>query len=161
MKNRLGRGSNKFRLDSLYTIDTKKAETTKLKADFTLPDYARKIGGEWYINLNLFRFFEHEEIDYPKRTIPVESDYNFIRRYVTLLKIPDGCHITDLPEGKTYRNETWGFDMQYKVKDNWLILTQEFDNNMLLMQPSQFPAWNKVLENIFPLYKDVVSISQK
>jgi hypothetical protein len=161
MKNRLGRGSNKFRLDSLYSIDTKKTEITKLKADFTLPDYARKIGGEWYINLNLFRFFEHEEIDYPKRTIPVESDYNFIQRYVTLLKIPEGCHITDLPEGKTYRNETWGFDMQYKVKDNWLILTQEFDNNSLLMQPAQFSAWNKVLENIFPMYKDVVSISQK
>ena len=163
MRSKLSRGSNKFGLDSLYEIDTRSDTVTKVYADFTLPDYARKAGNEWYINLNMFRYFEHQEIDYPKRDMPVESDFKFIHRSVTVLKIPANYRIAEIPEGVSFHNDIWGFDIQYKSneKENLVILTQEFDNNFLLMQPSQFSAWNKVLEKIFPSYKDVVSISTK
>jgi len=55
----------------------------------------------------------------------------------------------------------WGFDIKYEQKKNQLVMTQLFENNDLLLPPSKFQAWNKVLENLFPAYRESVSISKQ
>jgi hypothetical protein len=160
IKNECLRGSNKFRLDSFQITTGQSPDSAQLTASFTLPDYARKLGTDWYLNLNLFKFYEHEEIDFPKRKIPIEYPFKYRKRYVTLLKIPDGYKVDYLPKGKSYHNEVWGFNLQYEQKGSMLILTQEFDNDYLLMGPDHFELWNKVLENLFPLYKETLSLTK-
>ncbi|HXB43564.1 MAG TPA: DUF3857 domain-containing protein [Puia sp.] len=160
MKEEFQRGSNKFQLD---TFDVKKGATTDditLYADFTLLDFAKKIGSEYYLNLNLFKFYEHEEIDYPKRKMPIE--YNFVseRRYTTVLNIPQGYKVSYLPASKSYHNKVWGFDIKYVQKGDQVIMTQEFDNDHLMITKEDFESWNKVLENLFPLYKETLSLSK-
>jgi hypothetical protein len=160
MKDEFERGSNKFHLDT-FRIDKK--ETTNeitMSGDFRLPDYAKKIGNEYYLNLNLFKFYEHEQIDYPRRKMPIEYNFKSIKKYVTLLKLPDGYKLTYLPKGKSFHNKVWGFDMQYEQKGNWVILTQEFDNENLMLTNDDFELWNKVLENLYPLYKETLSLSK-
>jgi hypothetical protein len=76
------------------------------------------------------------------------------------LQIPDGYRVDYLPQGKSYHNAVWGFDLQYEQKGRLLILTQEFDNDHLLLEPDQFALWNKVLENLFPLYKETLTLSK-
>jgi hypothetical protein len=161
MKGRFDRGSNKFRLDSFRVGDRSDKAHIRLTAAFTLQDYAKHIGNDWYLNMNLFKFYQHEEIDYPKRTMPIEFDFRNKRRYVVALKIPAGYQVSYLPAGKSYHNGVWGFDLSYEQKGDWLVLTQEFDNNHLLLKPDQFANWNKVLENLFPLYRESVSLSKK
>jgi hypothetical protein len=124
-----------------------------------LPDYAKKIGNEYYLNLNLFKFFENRRIDFPQRKIPIEQNFKYTKKYVTLLKLPDGYKVTYLPEGKTYHNNVWGFDIKYEQKGNLVTFTQEFDNNNLLLTSEQFESWNKVLDNLFPAYKETLSFS--
>jgi hypothetical protein len=131
-----------------------------ITAGFSLPDYAKKIGNEYYLNLNLFRFFEHEEIDYPRRKVPIEYNFKYTKKYVTLLKIPEGYKLSYLPQGKSFHNQVWGFDFRYEQKGNWIVLTQEFDNDNLLITSDQFETWNKVLENLFPLYKETLSLTK-
>lgn len=155
-----GRGSNKFLLDT-FNIDRK--PTTNeigLSAKFNLPDYAKKLGNEYYLNLNLFKFFVNERIDYPQRKIPVASDFKSKRKYVTILKLPEGYKLTYLPPSKEYHNDVWGFNLRYQQKDKQIILTQEFDNNNLMLNSNQFEAWNKVLENLLPLYKETLSFAK-
>ena len=161
MRERFNRGSNKFKLGAVEIGDQQDKDHISLQAAFGLEDYAKKIGGDWYLNMNLFKFYEHEEIDYPKRQSPIEFEFNNKRRYVTLLKIPDGYQVSYQPESKSFHNDVWGFDMSYEQKDHCLILTQEFDNDHLMLAISQFAAWNKVLENLFPLYKETASLSKK
>ncbi|HET6255738.1 MAG TPA: DUF3857 domain-containing protein [Puia sp.] len=161
MKARFYRGSNKFNLDTFRVIDLKDKGHIGMTADFHLQDYAKRIGGDWYINLNLFKFYAHEEIDYPKRQIPISYDYRNQRRYVVAIKIPGGYQVSYLPASKSYHNAVWGFDLRYEQKGDLLILTQEFDNDRLMLQPDQFADWNKVLENLIPLYKETVSLSKK
>jgi hypothetical protein len=161
MKDRFYRGSNKFHLDTFQVNDLKDKGHIGMTAGFHLQDYAKQIGGDWYINLNLFKFYFHEEIDYPKRQSPISYDYRNERRYVIALKIPDGYQVSNLPQSKSYHNAVWGFDLQYEQRGDLLILTQEFDNDHLMLQPDQFAEWNKVLENLIPLYKETVSLSKK
>jgi hypothetical protein len=160
MKDEFERGTNKFHLDTFYIDKKQPNNEIILSGEFSLPDYAKNIGNDYYLNLNLFRFYEGEKIDYPERKIPIE--YNFIskRKYVTMLKVPDGYKLTYFPPSKTYHNNVFGFDMQYAQNGSWVSLTQQFDNNQLMLTSDQFEAWNKVLQNLFPLYKETLSLSK-
>jgi hypothetical protein len=160
-KSRFNRGSNKFRLDKYEIGDQSDFNHLSLTAQFNLQDYARKIADEWYLNLNLFKHYEHEEIDYPKRKMPIEFSFLNVRKYVTVLQIPEGYTISSLPAGKSYKNDVWGFELRYEQQNNQLILTQQFDNDHLLLTPDKFQDWNKVLENLFPSYKETISLSKK
>lgn len=159
-KSYFNRGSNKFKLEK-YTTDQPDKNNIRMTASFELQDYARKIGDEWFLNLNLFKFYEHEQIDHPKRKMPVEFSYAFKRKYVTVLQLPAGAVVTHLPKSKKYSNNVWGFELVYEQKNNQVILTQEFANDHLLINPSQFAEWNKVLEELLPLYKETLSIQKK
>lgn len=158
-KDRFQRGSNKTKLSD-FKVE-KENNDFVIRAKIEIPDYAKKIGDEWYLNMNLFKWYEHAEIDYPKRKIPIEFDFKKTARYVTVLKIPDGYRAGYIPAGKTYHNDVWGFDMTYEEKSGQLILSQEFDTEQLMLYPDKFEAWNKVLENLFPLYKESILISKK
>lgn len=160
MKAEFARGSNKFALDNFHIDNQQMAGNITLSANFSLPDYAKKIGDEYFLNLNLFKFYANEQIDYPRRKMPVEYNFKYIRRYVTMLKIPEGYKLSYLPQGKAFHNNTWGFDLRYQQKGNYVILTQEFDNDSLLLTSDQFEAWNKVLENLSPLYKETLSLTK-
>ena len=133
----------------------------RLTGQFELQDYGKKLADEWYLNMNLFKFYEHQEIDYQKREIPIEREFKGTSKYVTILNIPDGYKVAYLPESKSFHNDVWGFDITYAQNKNQVVMTQSFENNQLLLQPDKFQAWNKVLENLFPLYKETISLSKK
>ena len=153
MKEQLSRGSNKFALDTFY-IDRKQAMSqVTLTGTFELPDYAKTIGGDLYLNLNLFKYYSNAQITDPKRTIPVDHDFKYVKRYVTLLKIPQGYKVGSLPDEHAFHNAVWGFRMKYEQKGDMIILTQEFENDSLMLTSDQFASWNAVLAKLLPLYK--------
>jgi len=160
MKNEFSRGSNKFQLDTFRVERKPVMDEIAVFGDFTLPDYGKKIGKDYYLNLNLFKFFQNDQIDFPQRKIPIENSFKYVKKYVTMLKVPDGYAVSFLPQGKSYHNKVWGFDLKYEQKGNWVILTQEFDNDDLTLTSDEFESWNKVLQNLFPLYKDTLSLTK-
>ncbi|MBW4890758.1 DUF3857 and transglutaminase domain-containing protein [Mucilaginibacter sp. HMF5004] len=160
LKGMFSRGSNKFLLDTFRIDKTLPNNEIALYGDFTLPDYAKKIGNDYYLNLNLFKLCLDQQIDFPKRKTPIEYNFKYIRKYVTMLKIPQGYKLSYLPPSKTFRNKVWGFNLEYSQKGNYVILTQDFDNENLLITNDQFEEWNKVLENLLPQYKETLSLSK-
>jgi transglutaminase-like putative cysteine protease len=156
------RGSNKFSLGTFQLQgDKNDRNNMAVKANYVLPDYGKNLAGNLFINMNLIRLYEHQEIDYPKRKIPVEFDYKFIKRFVTILHIPEGYVVDYLPQGKEYRQDGFGFAMHYEKQGEKVIYTQEYFNDYLMLSPDKFSNWNKVLENLFPLYKETVSLTKK
>ena len=77
-----------------------------------------------------------------------------------MLKVPEGYKVSYLPAGRAYHNKVWSFNLQYEQKANYVVLTQEFDNDSLLLTNNDFELWNKALENLFPLYKETLSLSK-
>lgn len=161
MRNIFSRGTNKFQLDSFSVGSNSAPDTIDLNSTFYLPDYAKKLGDEWYLNLNLFKFYVDEQIDYPKRKMPIEHDFKWTKTYVTLLKLPEGWQTGGLPEGKSFHNTVWGFDLRYEIKGGYVVLTQRFDNNHLILNSDQFAASNQVLENLYPQYKKTLTLVKK
>ena len=161
INNFLNRGSNKFKVNKYEVVDTGDPNKYYVSSQFELEGVDRKIGDDWFLNLNFQKLFEHQEIDYPRRKLPVEFDFKNERQYVTILEIPEAYKLSYLPQSKSYKNEVWGFDLSYEEKKNQVILTQRFENNELLMPVGKFQAWNKALENLLPAYKETISLSKK
>ncbi len=159
-KNRFTRGSNKIKFSNWKVQQSDDNRDTWITADFELPGYAKKIGDEWLLNLNIFKFYEHQEIDYPKRKTPIEYAYLNTATYTTVLQLPKGFKASYLPKSQTYKNDVWGFDMQYAANGDRVILKQQFDTDQLMLYPNQFEQWNKVLENLFPHYKQSVVLTK-
>lgn len=154
-----GRASNKFSSEACqFGPDDQDKNTASFSCRFKLPDYGKNVAGNLFINMNLIRPYEHQEIDYPKRKIPVEWDFKFIKRFVTILRIPDGYQVDYLPADKQFSQEGFGFHFYYTRQGNEVIYTQLFFNEHLILQPSGFANWNKVLEHMFPQYKETVSL---
>jgi hypothetical protein len=158
LKERFSRGSNKISFTNWKIVQD--SDRNIVTADFILEGYAKKLGNEWYLNMNLIKLYEHEEIDFPKREIPIEFKFLEHSSFVTALKIPDGFKISYLPKSTKYNNKTWGFNLQYSSTNGYVYLNQEFDNDYLMLEPDRFEEWNKVLENLFPNYKETISLSK-
>jgi hypothetical protein len=161
LKSFFNRGSNKIDYTNWSINRTDQNDDIYITAQFKLPGYARKIGDEWLLNLNLFKLYEHQEIDYPKRKSPIELNYLNTSRYTTVLNIPKGFTASYIPKSQDYKNEVWGFSLRYSANATQLTLTQQFDNDWLMIQPNQFEQWNKVLEQLFPHYKQTVVLSKQ
>lgn len=160
-KDRFSRGSNKV-IFSNWTVKQSEAKNeTWITAEIELPDYAKKLGDEWLVNLNLFKLYDHQEIDYPKRKTPIENDFLKTDTYTTLVQLPEGYKVTYEPKSQNYKNEVWGFEMNYTLGKNDISLTQKFETRHLMLYPTQFEQWNKVLENLLPNYKQSVIITKK
>jgi transglutaminase-like putative cysteine protease len=154
------RGNNKVSVKNIQVqIDTA-ANHALITADFELPDYAKFLGSEVYINMNLLKLYTGQEIDFPKRKIPIEYDFKSTMRHVVVLELTDGYKVNELPVLKDYKNEVWGVQLSSKQQDGKLYYTRQFVNNNLYLQPDAFEKWNKVLENLFPVYKQSIVISK-
>ncbi len=154
------RGNNKVSVKNIRVdIDTV-ANHALITADFELPDYAKFLGSEVYINMNLLKLYTGQEIDFPKRKIPIEYDFKSTMRHVVVLELTDGYKVSEQPTLKDFKNEVWGVQLSSKQQDGKLYYTRQFVNNNLYLQPDAFEKWNKVLENLFPVYKQSVVISK-
>ena len=160
-KQRFGRGSNKIKFSNWKLSERDDHAVVTITADFELPDYVKKLGDEYFLNLNLFKWYEHEEIDFPKRKVPIEFSFLKHSSYVTAIRIPSGYRPSYIPNAESYKNEVWGYLMKYSVGKDQVYLAQEFDTDQLMLYPNQFEAWNKVLEHLYPNYKQTISLSKK
>jgi hypothetical protein len=154
------RGNNKIVIKNMEVQVDTLLNTALISAEFNLPDYAKYLGDEVYLNLNLLKPYVNREIDFPKRTIPVEFEYNSVMRHVVVLQIAEGYKISSLPQVKDYQNEIWGVSVNCTQAGTNLYYTREFKNRFLYLYPDTFQRWNKVLEHLFPTYKQSVVLSK-
>jgi transglutaminase-like putative cysteine protease len=158
---RFARGSNKIRFTDWAVQQAPDRNSTWVTANFSLPDYARKLGDEWILNLNLFKLFEGQAIEVDKRKSPVEYRYLTARNFTSVLKLPAGYQVSSMPKGERFANATWGFDLQYRQEKDAIVLSQQIDTDHLLLEQSQFAAWNDALARLLSHYKQTIVLSKK
>lgn len=156
----LARGSNKFFIDNYdikYLDDLDKSITVDY--NFRVEDYYRQIGDEIYFNLNLDKSFSGYLID-KDRTTAKENEYKYTNRSVSRLHLPDNFSVKYLPENSSYNSDVFGFSINYKQKDNQIIMEKEFYVDYLLLQPEQFKLWNDGIKNLSEAYRDAIVLKK-
>lgn len=162
VKSRMTKASNKFILGN-YTVNKTNPEENiiNIAADFEIPGYGKKIGNEYYINLNLEKLFENRLIDTAKRKIPVENEFQFVVKLYTILRVPDGYTVTYQPKDFSFENDLVALKITYQIKEGKIIALQEMQQKRLMIQPSEFAEWNKAAKAAAQQYKEQVVLEKK
>ena len=160
-KEQYARANNKIRFSNWKWNISEDHNEAVITADLELPDYAKKLQDEWFLNLNLVKWFEHDRMDVEKRKVAVKYNYQCKFNIVTALKIPDGYKLNYLPKSESFKNDAWGFKMNYSSSANHVYLNQEYETDKLMTMPVLFPDLNKVLEKLTAHYKQTIVLSKK
>ncbi|HMG83572.1 MAG TPA: DUF3857 domain-containing protein [Ferruginibacter sp.] len=161
VKSRMGKASNKFILGSYAITKVNPEENViNIAADFEIPGYGKKIGDEYYINLNLEKVFEKQVIDTNKRKVPLELEYNYLINEYHILDIPKGYKITYLPKDFTYNNDLASIKISYKIENGKVIAEQEATIKKLMIEPVDFDKWNKEMSSVQSQYKESVVLEK-
>ncbi len=155
------KGNNKFFVDD-YKINNlnEKDEALKIEYDFRIEDYAKFVGDEIYINMNMERTFSNDEID-KERKSPIENDYLFKTNNDIFLQIPEGYDVEYLPKNSNFNNDLFGYNIEYKKEDNKIKFTHNYYKNYLLLNNESFEDWNKMIKEINKAYREVIILKKK
>lgn len=161
VKARVSKGNNKFLMNN-YTLNKYDENNKKLSinASFEIPGYAKQIGDEYYINLNLDKLQNNTQIDTSKRKVDVEYDYKYNWRQYTILNIPEGYEISYLPKNYSSNTQDFGMTITYEKKGNQIHLSQQFISNTLLFEVKKFSNWNKTVKELNSQYKEQVVLKK-
>jgi hypothetical protein len=163
VKYRMGKASNKFILNEYSIKHTDRDnKTVNIKANFEVPDYGKKIGDEWYINLNLEKFFTNNSlIDTAKRKVGIMNDYKYVIRQYAIVDIPQGYVATDVPDNFKTDNDVIGFTISYTKEKDRIVACQQFTSKTLLLTTDQFNAWNDAIRKVLAQYKKQVVLKKQ
>ncbi len=162
IKSKLGKASNKYILGD-YSIHPlpKSGKSVNLRASFEIPDYGKKVGDEYYINLNLDKFYSSAVIDTAKRKIGVENKYKYTVTQYTSFDIPDTYEVEYMPKNFSYSDNMLEFSVDYTKENNKVVSKQFIKSNTLFMLPTDFGKWNAAVKKISDQYKEQLVLQKK
>ena len=161
VKTRMGKASNKFILGNYIVTRVKPEENiVNISADFDIPGYGKKVGDEYYINLNLEKIFEKQVIDTIKRKVPLEIEYNYLINESHILEIPKGYKVSYLPKDFAYNTDLASIKITYKIAGGKVIATQEGETKKLMINPDDFEEWNKEMSTVQQQYKESIVLEK-
>lgn len=156
------KGSNKFILNK-YAVSHQRDrdQPTEIAYDFEVQDYVQKAGGDIFINLNLNKDFYGALINRATRPIPKEARYRYMDTHYTVLEVPEGYEVTDLPSNSVYEGKFLSHNLHYTREDNRIVLSRTLVLNYLMLQPGDFEAWNADVRKLSECYKETLLLRKK
>ena len=137
----LSRGSNKFFLDEFDVANVDDLDKPiVIDYKFSVGDYYKEIGDEIYVNLCLDKSLVNNSIK--DRKTPLENDYQYVNRNVTILEIPGNYEVSYLPDDVKVDTDNFGIEITYQQKGDQILATKEFYVSYLLLETDSFAAWN-------------------
>ena len=128
-----------------------------IRYNFSLDDYAQKNGNELYVNMDLDKDYMNDLIE-QDRHAPKEIEYKSIKNNVSILNIPKGYKVSYLPENSSFKDDDFGFDIHYTVKDNTIVNEKSVYINTLMVNPTNFTEWNKMIKQLTKAYNETVTL---
>ncbi|QXP68785.1 DUF3857 domain-containing protein [Polaribacter sp. AHE13PA] len=141
---------NKYHYDNDFIVDY----------DFEIKNYAKNLGDEIYINLNLNKEISSYKTD-KNRENAIEYEYQRYYNYTTKLEIPKGYKVDYLPESLTVSNDLLVSKITYQVKGNEVIYNHEIELNFLVLSTEQQKEVNKEIQKIERNYKEIVVLKKE
>jgi hypothetical protein len=161
-RKQMTKGNNKFIMkDYSIRLSDPMNRAANISSGFEIPDYAKSISGEIYINLNLEKLFSSTPIDTSKRKVPIENDFLYTINQVQTLNIPDGYVSEYIPKNTKVSNDVLDFSINYTQGVGEICATQKYVLKKLYIQPKDFQAWNNAISVISPAYKEQVVLKKK
>ena len=159
---RMKMGNNKCQISALsFSGFNGPDSSVVITAKYELPDYIKNIGEKIYLNPSLVKEGQSENIDVTDRKQAYEVDHKGIRKYVTIINIPEGYELNYIPENAAYKAANMAFSMQYESKPGQVVQTIKLETDFLILPVKELPNWNKMIETASKAYKENLVFKKK
>ena len=145
-------GSNKFKIDSAYSLSMPRDSGFRANYAFIIPNYITSTKENIYINLNLKKELANARWE-PKYIIPLEFDYLTEDVYTATFEIPTQYKLEHLPESVEIDNDIFAAGFIYELKDNTIHFKKYLTQKMLIVPVELFDLYNETVERICNMYK--------
>ncbi|WP_339916104.1 DUF3857 domain-containing protein [Yeosuana marina] len=156
----LQKGNNKFLIESL--TETNKFDYEKnliVDYDFNINGYAKKLGDEIYVNLNLILDLLSYKTKEDRKN-EIEYDHTNYCNYTTVLNIPEGYTIEYVPSNVTLSNNYISSNISYKVENNTIIYNHTYSLNFINLKLNEQKEVNTLIKKTEKAYKEVVILKK-
>ncbi|WP_239000251.1 DUF3857 domain-containing protein [Hyunsoonleella ulvae] len=156
----LEKGNNRFIIEN-FTETNKFHYDKNLIVDynFNLNGYAKKLGDEIYVNLNLNKELSPYKMDDDRKN-DLEYDYKSYFDYTTTLNIPEGYTVDYIPENVSVSNNLISTSISYTVSENTVIYKHDVTFNFINLTLEEQKEVDKVVKTIEKAYKEVIILKK-
>lgn len=157
------KGNNKFLIESFKNFNAYEYDKDfEVNYNFKIADYAKYLGDEIYINLNLNKFLTHIK---PQKDRITEIEYDFKNKleYYTQLKIPEGYKVGYLPENININHKLLKASISYKhdQEDNTINYTHTIELNFLSLNLTEQKEILGLIDEVEKSYNEIIVLKKK
>ncbi len=154
------KGNNSFLIEQFTETNLfKYDEDLTVDYDFNVSNYAKVIGDEIYINLNLNKSIAQLKTE-EDREMPLEHNYLDSFQFQNTFIVPEGYEVDYLPENIDISNEYINSSIQYELTDGQILYKHHIEHNSLILDLETQKKVNSLIKKIEQGYKEVVVLKK-
>jgi hypothetical protein len=161
MEHSLIRGSNKCKINTVtYKELEDRDKPLHVSAKIELPDYAKQIDNQLYVNFYLDKSFSHLKIDTAGRTVGREFEFAYQDTRVVSMELPKGYKALKLPNELVYNGAKLAYTLRCSQVGNRVISRFESQVKVLMLEKEDFAEWNKQMDKLTQAFREVVVLEK-
>lgn len=162
MQDVLQTGNNKFEVIDFSVLGREQREDSLLiKFDFKIPNYAKQVDDEYYVNLHLDKMGKDSKIDVDKRKMDIVLDNKYRNIDEVKLTIPAGFKIDYIPENMDFDGKKFGFNVKYIQTAGVVSLVREIWMDTLQITTEDFAQYNEMIKKLNACYSEVIVLKKQ
>lgn len=156
---RFRKGSNSFLSENIEVSQAEYDGPVSIGFDFKLDNYAKQIGDEIYVNLNLNRDIADLGL-FKDRELSWEIDYQSQAYFHNSLDLPEGYAVDYLPENFELKNDLIECTIRYALKDGRIDYTHQYALKKILYSPAELNELGSLIKKVEPQFRQVLVLKK-
>lgn len=154
------KGNNKFIVDKYETTNMFDYDKDFIvNYNFNINGYAKRLGDEIYINLNLNKELTPYKMDEDRKN-EIEYEYKSHFNYTTTFNIPEGYSVDYIPENISVSNNLVSSNISYSKNDKTITYKHDATFNFINLSLAEQKMLNNTVKTINKAYKEVIVLKK-
>jgi len=144
------------------TLSKNEYQSKPAVAEFNLQleDVVKNVNGKLLLKPIFIFPLKDDQIDVEKRQYPVENNYQYLHEIEYQYEIPTDYKVEFIPENVKTESDFATFDIQYKVQNNVILVSQKIEYKALLLEKKEFEQWNSFIKSLNKTYNQSLILSK-
>jgi len=125
-----------------------------------LENGVKDVNGKLLVKPLLLFPLKESLIDIEKRKLSIENDLAYVYEIQYEYQLPADYKVEFLPENAKTENDLGSFDIQYKLVNNSIKVTQKIESKKLLLETKDFALWNSFIKALTKQYNQSIILSK-
>lgn len=149
------------RITNVSTSDlNNRDQVFKINYDLVLDNAVSSFGDQLYLDLDYYKEYSRFKFD-GKRQLDYTLGYKVLAKVETILEIPTGYVLSEMPEGMVEKYDDFSFIVQYTQEGNKIIYNKEISVDHAIIRKKDFEIWDACIDQLNEIYQQQIVLEKK